>query len=374
MRVLPILDATSPDVTVGRHSIWVPLHGIKVPFQWGGLVTKYGHREAGYNPAEVIPHELAILRALAANGMAPPVGDLVYIETLISNHPGGWHADPCGAWGYEMADARALSPGRFSVEAMRRLPIEGSVGAWRDIEVAGRDNVVNSYLVDVARSRFDALRWTGPGLEALPPAPRESSRFVRAELAQHAQFPPYQREAAYQDFYFDGRWERGERRVVERATALGFAPRAGETVLEVGCQAGGFLQLAALAGAEAVGVEVSAAYVGCGRMLARHAQQNICIRELNAVARRDELLAWVRARFLNGVDHLLLLSMEKHIDIWPLCDAIGARRTYIETNAVSDRNPWKLRAEVETRGGRHVGDSTDRNLRRLYLIEKGRRS
>ena len=31
---------------------------------------------------------------------------------------------------------------------------------------------------------------------------------------------------------------------------LGFAPRAGETVLEIGCQSGGFLQLAADAGAD----------------------------------------------------------------------------------------------------------------------------
>ncbi|MEK7705628.1 MAG: hypothetical protein AAB426_11765, partial [Myxococcota bacterium] len=167
MRTIPLLDATAPGVTVGRHSIWTG--EVKVPFQFGGRVQKYQHTaEASYDPGDVIPHEVAILRALGAKEMAPPVGDLVFVETLISEHPGGWHADPMGAWGYEMADATKLPPGRFSIEAMRRLPITGSEGAWNDISVPGRDNVVNGYLVDVARSRFDMLRWTGADLPALP--------------------------------------------------------------------------------------------------------------------------------------------------------------------------------------------------------------
>ena len=109
------------------------------------------------------------------------------------------------------------------------------------------------------------------------------------------------------------------------------------------------------------------------RRLARANRANTCIRHLDAVAERAELLAWVAERCPRGLDHLLVLSMEKHLGeaaMFQLIDALGARRTYVETNAVSEARPWKLRPEVEARGGRHVGDSTDRNLRRLYRIDR----
>lgn len=377
MRVIPIVDATTSDAVVGRHSIWLPKLAVKIPFQWSGRVTKYGHVEASYDPAEVIPNELAILRALAVERMAPPIGELVFVETLISEHPGGWHADPCGAWGYEMADAAKLPPGRFSVEAMKKLPIEGSAGAWNDISVPGRDNVCNGYLIDVARSRFDSLRWTG-ALEPLPKPPLDVAE-LRADVHRLCQFPPGQRSEAYQDFWLDGTLERGERRIVERAALLGFTPQPGETVLEIGCQSGGFLQLAHVATegeGTFLGVEVVPDYVHLARALARSCRMNICFRQMNAAAEREALLAWIRQRCPRGVDHLLLLSMEKHLDIWPLLDAIGARWTYVETNAVAadsgvgapPAGPMKLWDKVHARGGRYVGDSRDRNLRRLYQI------
>lgn len=371
MRTIPILDATAPPgVVFGRHAIWAPQIGIKVPFQWGGLATKYQRREAAVPLGESLAHEIAILRSLAAEGMAPTIGEPVFVETLISEHPGGWHADPCGAYGYGMADATQLPPGRFSLDRMRQLPIVGSDGAWGDVMKPG--NVVNGYLVDVRRSAFDMLRWTGGDLFGL--ARDEGPADLALEVHRRCQFPAGARAEAYQDFYLAGHWQRGQRRVVERAQLLGFAPAPGEVVLEIGCQSGGFLQLAALAGAEAIGVEVDGDYVDCARRLAGAAAQNICVRQLDAVAERDVLLAWVRQRWPRGIDHLLLLSMEKHLGeaaMFDLIDAIGARTTYVETNAVSATRPWKLRSEVEARGGHHVGDSTDRNQRRLYRIERG---
>lgn len=372
MRFIPTLDATAPGVVVGRHSIWLTALGVKVPFQWGANVTKYGHREPVYAIGATLPHEIAILRALAAEQMAPPVGEVVYFGEVVSHHPGGWHCDPCGAYGYEMADATKLPPGRFSIEAMRRLPIEGSEGAWGDIAKEG--NVVNGYLVDVRRSAWDMLRWTGPGLDVLPAPPIDDT--IAADVHRLCQFPQGARETAYQDFYLDGAWQRGERRIVERARAMGFTPRPGETVLEIGCQAGGMLQFADLMMAQtgtALGVELDADYIACGRRLARRARQNLCVRRMNAVEEADALVEWVKQRAPQGLDHLLVLSMEKHLGhapLFDLVDRIGARRTYIETNAVSEKNPWKLREEVVARGGSHVGDTTDRNLRRLYRIEK----
>jgi SAM-dependent methyltransferase len=378
MKTIDTFDATASGAVVGRHSIWAPALQLKIPFQFAGQVTKYHHAEAGYDPAATLPQELAILHALATEGMAPPIGDLVRIETLISEHPGAWWADPVGAWAYEMADATRLPPGRFSLERMQRLPIVGSPGAWGDIAKPG--NVVNGYLVDVRRSAWDMLRLDGP----VAPLPRveQDLEALRARVHRDCQFPPGERAEAYQDFWIGGELARGQRRVVERAQAMGFNPMPGETVLDIGCQSGGFLQLAARAGARAVGVEVDPGYVDCARALARSCRQNISIRRMDVVQQRDAFIAWVRACYPGGVDHLLLCSMEKHLgenSMFEFVDAIGARCTYIETNAVAadkgegpePAGSMKLWPLVAARAGRHVGNTRDRNLRRLYQIEGG---
>lgn len=368
MRTMAVLDATQPGVVCGRHALWFPALQLKVPFAWAGRLTKYQCSEPGYDPADTLPHELAIMHALAAERMAPPVGDLVRVETLISNHVGGWHADPLGCWAYAMADATRLPPGRFSIERMRSLPIVGSDGAWGDIAKPG--NVVNGYLVDVRRSAFDMLRWVGGDLPMLPQVSQDLDA-LRARVHRDCQFPAGERAEAYQDFWIghDAQLVRGQRRVVERAAALGFKPRGGESVLDIGCQAGGFLQFAAMYGARGAGVEIDPGYVDCARALARSCGQNINVRRMDVVAERGELIAWVRAYFPSGVDHCLCLSLEKHIGeafLFDLIDEIGARRTYVETNATKTMKLWP---EVRARGGRHVGDSDDRNLRRLYQIE-----
>jgi hypothetical protein len=370
MRTISLLDGRhAAGVVVGRHALWAPALELKVPFQWGGRIAKYGHADASSDPLETLPHELAILRELAHEGMAPPIGELVHIETLISEHPGAWHADPCGAWGYEMADATKLPTGCFSLERMRALPIAGSAGAWGDI--GKPDNVVNGYLVDVRRSARDMLRWTG---ETAPlPDLQQDLVELRARVHRDCQFPAGARAEAYQDFWIGGQLERGQRRVIERAEAMGFQPRPGDSVLDIGTQSGGFLQLAERAGAQLLaGVDVAPSYVDCARALARSCRQNICIRRMDVVAERGAFLSWVRKYFPAGIDHLLLLSMEKHLGeraMFDLIDELGARRVYLETNAVGlNDGPMKLWPHVQARGGRHVGDSRDRNLRRLYQI------
>lgn len=371
MKTIDLIDATRSDAVVGRHAIWIPSLGLKIPFSFGGRLTKHGRAEPGHDPAETIPHELAILRALAARKMAPPIGELVRIETLISNHRGAWHADPCGAWGYEMDNALDLAPGAWSLEEMRRLPIVGSDGAWGDVEKPG--NVINGYLVDVRRTAWDMLQWHGDGLEPLPAIVHDLAA-LRARVHRECQFPAGERAEAYQDFWIGGELARGQRRVAERADALGFAPGPGESVLDIGCQSGGFLQLAAMRGAERIaGVEVNPGYVACARALASSCGHNICIRNLDANGARAELLAWVRSYYPSGIDHVLFCSMEKHLgeeSMFRLISELGGRRTYIETNAVSKDAPMKLQREVIGLGGHHVGDSADRNLRRLYRIDR----
>jgi len=370
MRTIDTFDATAPSVVRGRHAFWAPEIELKVPFAFGGLLTKYGHAEPGYEPSDTLPHELAILRALAADSMAPPIGKLVRIGTLISEHLGAWHADPCGAWAYEMADATKLPTGRFSLERMRELPIDGSDSAWGDVCKPG--NVVNGYLVDVRRSAWDMLWWDGATPAALPELPQDLSA-LRARVHRECQFPAGARDRAYQDFWIGGELEAGQRRVVERADALGFRPQPGDSVLDIGTQSGGFLHFAAARGASpCAGVETSPEYVACARELARSNGQNVCIRRMDVVAERGAFLAWVRAYFPGGrPTHCLALSMEKHLgepELFELLDAIGAERTYLETNAVPDEQHLKLASFVRARGGRHVGFSRDRNLRVLYQI------
>lgn len=381
MKLFDTLDLLSPppDAILGNHGIWLPSLGIKVPFQWAASVTKRTKQEAGHS-RNTIADEIGILRALADLGMAPPVGGLVFFRDVISDYPGAWHCDPCGAYGYEIADATTLPPGRFDIEAMRALPIEGSPGAWGDVAKPG--NVVNGYLVDVRRSAWDMLRWLGPH-EAIRVG-HESVADLAAKVHRECQFPAGERAEAYQDFWIGGNLQRGQRRVVERAQALGFAPAPGESILDVGCQSGGFLQYAhawADRRGTFVGVESEALYVDCARALARSCGQNISIRHMNVVQERDVFLAWVQLAFPRGVDHLLLLSIEKHVGeafVFGLVDEIRARHAYIETNAVAfddgtaadpPAGPMKLWPEIERRGGRHVGDSRDRNLRRLYRID-----
>lgn len=383
LRLLDLLDATAPGVTVGRHALWFSREGVKTPFQYGGRICKFARPgEATYDLTS-LRHEVAILRALAAERMAPPVGDWVYAKVLVSDYGGARHIDPCGAYGYEMADARTLPPGRFSIEAMRALPIDGSEGAWNDIGVAGRDNVVNAYLVDIRRTAWDMLRWTGD----LPEMPRyvEDPTALAARVACDCQFPPGERPEPYLDYFLgDGRsggaWLRGSRRVIERAHALGFLPAPGESVLDLGCQAGGFLQyswrrqMAVVPGRHG-GIDAEERYLACGRDLARLAGQNLSLwqADLRVPSERDRVVEWAASYFgADGPDHLLALSLDKHIGeeaLWDLVDCLGASRTYLESSA-QRKGGYALRAAVEARGGQYVGDSGDRNVRRLYRIDR----
>ena len=369
-----------PSVVLGNHCIWLPSISIKVPFQCGGKITKRTRDEKCY-PRETIVDEVCILQTLAKMQMAPPLSDLVFFREVISDYPGAWHSDPCGAYGFEMTNANGLPPGRFDINAMRQLPIEGSEGAWGDVEKSG--NIINGYLIDARRSGHDVFRWHGPRF-TLPDA-RESETELAARVHRECQFPAAKRDIAYQDFWLRGKLIRGQRRVEERARALSFNPSQDETVLDIGSQAGAFLQYAwnlTSGQGRYVGVDANDEYVRCAQALARSCNQNICFRRMDITHNLESFLSWIRGYFVDGIDHLLLLSMEKHISedlLFRLIDMIKAKRVYVETNAVAKDDgsgsppaaPMKLWEGVRQRGGRYVGDSRDRNLRRLYTIEHG---
>lgn len=386
MKVYDLLDLTHPDTVVGRHGVWVPHLQVKVPFQWGGRIQKYQHpREATY-PLAMLGEEVAILRFLAGEKMAPSIGQWVYFKTVISEHPGGWWADPCGAYGYEMQDAASLVPGHFDFDRLQQSGlVSGSPGAWQDLLKPG--NIINGYLVDIHRSGWDRLRWEGAPMSV--PTYQEDRLLLKTDLLKSGQFPFGERTQPYQEYFLDGRWWPGEREVVKRAALLQYQVNPGETVLDLGTCLGGFLHRAwQRAHGEGIflGLDSQREYIDLARRLARSAGANLCLRQWDLARDLPDcrgLLDWIVPLCTPGragapfLDHLLLLSMLKHLprleqSVWDIVDALQPRWTYLETNAVKEGHAAPFDNEVQRRGGTLTGWSTDRNQRACYRVPQRR--
>src|SRR3989344_1197780 len=93
-----------------------------------------------------------------------------------------------------------------------------------------------------------------------------------SRMARLGSFPKGERPTAYQDYFYDGAWYEGSRRIHERCGTLGFVPAAGETVVEVGCCTGGFLQYAVTTGAgKCAGIDIDSDYIAlAGEMATRN--------------------------------------------------------------------------------------------------------
>jgi hypothetical protein len=390
MNVYETLDLTDPSdgKIIGRHGVWLPKLQVKVPFQWGGRIQKYQHpREASY-PLAMLGEEIAILRYLASQQMAPPIGQWVYFKTVISEHPGGWWADPCGAYGYEMADATTLNAGAFDFDVLHgQGMVSGSPGAWHDLLKPG--NVLNGYLVDMHRSGWDRLRWEGTPLPV--PTYMEDRIKLKTDLHRLGQFPFKERDQAYQEYYLDGRWWTGEREVVKRAALLQYQVNPGDSVLDLGTCLGGFLMRGwqrAHGEGVFIGLDSQPEYVDLARRLARANGANLCIRQWDLsrdLPHCDALRVWLtdvmgpddtpdrRAWATPDLDHLLLLSMLKHLprteaSIWDIVDSLRPQWAYLETNAVKEGMPAPMGDAVARRGGTLTGWSTDRNRRACYKV------
>jgi hypothetical protein len=196
-------------------------------------------------------------------------------------------------------------------------------------------------------------------------------------LVRTGSFPKGERPEPYQEYVHDGAWRPGQRPVVSRAELIGFVPRQGESVLELGSQMGGFLQLAVLEGAAWVeGVEFDGDHYNASRsLLSPLGVRGQHVHVTHGDVTNDEMMQGVRARAPSGgIDHLLLLSMGKHIGgpevITKLITMFHARHTYVETNAVTEGRACPYEAAVVALGGQRVGSTTDRSLRHVYRIDR----
>lgn len=188
-------------------------------------------------------------------------------------------------------------------------------------------------------------------------------------MTKYGSFPKGERDQPYQEYYCGGRWIRAEREIVNRAALMGYCPEAGQRVVEIGCQTGGFMQLAWLNGARDVtGVDYDSDYIMLANKL--NAVNGFGVKYLVGDAHDEKLLTELRkgAR----IDHLLLMSMGKHIgeeQLFHIIDTLNPRVTYLETNAIG-KNLTPYIANVKKRGGSVKCKTEDRNTRVVYVIKK----
>lgn len=374
--VYDTLDLTQPNVVVGQHSVWLPDLQVKVPFQFGGRIQKYKRPNEGAYPVDTMTEEVGFLQKLAELNWAPKIGRFVYFKNIISEHKGYWWCDPLGAYGYEMRNALTMpTPGYFDFNTFAlwaQEQVTASPGAMNDINKPG--NVINGYLIDVRRSWYDRLKWNGDKPQFV--TYREDKESLLDRLHKEGSFPFRERPEPYQDYYLNGAWNKGERQVKQRATILGFNPLPGETVLDIGCQTGGFLSLAAARSVPGplVGLDIQPEFITLARDLARANGFNICFKQADIEKELDQVIQWLMAVADGQFDHVLILSMAKHFEgreafLFHLVDALAARHTYLESNAVKTGST-PLRDRAFQRGGRQVGVTTDRNERHCYKLDR----
>lgn len=189
-----------------------------------------------------------------------------------------------------------------------------------------------------------------------------------AEMTRYGSFPKGERHQPYQEYYYKGRWVHAEREIVNRSKLMGFNPKDGELVVEIGCQTGGFMQYAWLQGArKVVGIDYDEDYIRLAKKI--NVVNGFDIQYMVGSANDQGLID--KLKEIGQIDHLLLMSMGKHIgtdQLFHIIDSLNPKKTYLETNAVNAKNPTPYLKEVSERGGSIVCKTVDRNDRVVYVI------
>ena len=190
---------------------------------------------------------------------------------------------------------------------------------------------------------------------------------LEERMIKYGSFPKGERSESYQEYYYNNKWQNGQRDVVKRAELMEFRPQPNETVLEIGCNTGGFLQYSWLCGSRNVyGIDIDEDYISLAKELNKLNNFNINYSILD-ITQQNSLTMLPK-----NPDHLLILSMGKHIGekrLFEIIDYLKPRTTYIETNATNEKNPYPYLDNIRKYGGYIICETNDRNRRIVYKIK-----
>ena len=173
-----IILGQSYDIVKGKHSIWIPSMEAKITWSYKGEITsllkeEYKGKILSWNAENLqsIMNERIIMKELSKVNFAPPIGDVLYIKHMISDIFGN---DKQGVYGYYMKDADKISRGKYSFKKFVELFFDKiSLSDWTTRktnvkkgiygaalgDLQKNNNIVNGYIVDVRRTRWDMIEW-----------------------------------------------------------------------------------------------------------------------------------------------------------------------------------------------------------------------
>ena len=389
-------------VMVGKHALWLPDMEIKIIWSHNGKIESFKDWDKGENRSKILDGtfnlwcqgfdeksqesiimEYEIMKLLAQEGLAPPVGDLIYIKLMVSEYPFGVeYCDVLGRFGYEVKDAARIRTGKFTQERMDRLiereNVEVSKGAYGDIFKLG--NVVNGYLIDVRRTLCDMIKFRNyDSVIDLNDVDNPSLDELQNKIVELTQFPHKERKQNYQSYFVNGGYSDGSRDTEIRYQLMGIKQSSmkGCSVLDLGCNLGAMLFEAFRRGAtKMVGLDKEKDYINTARELAFYNKTpiNFIVRDLSET---DKVVEFVNVYFRGCVDVVFALSLYKHIGnvLFDFLKKISWKTCYIESNNASEgletghvkeilKGMKSLEAKVE-----YLGQTTDRSPRCVWRLE-----
>lgn len=372
-----VLNGTTYDAKIGKHSIWIPKMKMKLPFQYNGHFVEYRDWERGQHASSILNHtfgvgkfyeslkniveEYIIFDLFAKYGFSPTVDDFFYIKSLISDFPYGVrHCDPKGAYGFFFENARSLSPIEFDRKEFHSLFIESkllkcSESALNDICLEGRNNHVNGYIVDIRRSIQDAIHLTmNPEKEAILDKivngliwMEDKGNLIR-KIAEFTQFPFKERSNPYQSYILGDVVIHGSRDIPYRFGKFNITSMklTGKTVLDLGCNVGSVCQRCYIQGArQIVGLDNIPEYIECARDLARYNGQQINFLQMDFVQDTDSVISFINSYFKEPIDMVFALALYKHIGdkLFKILKGIKFKELFIESSSAKDETTSHVR-------------------------------
>lgn len=405
-----ILDGTTYDAKIGKHSVWIPKMRMKLPFQYNGHFVEYRDWERGQHASSILNHlfgvnqfyeslrniveEYLIFDLFSRYAFSPAVNGFFYIKNLISDFPyKAKHCDPKGAYGFFFENANSMLPTKFDREGFHKEFIGSglltcSESALNDICLEGRNNHVNGYIVDIRRSIQDAIHLTmNPEKEKILNKITEGiiwkddkGNLVR-KIAEYTQFPFKERANPYQSYTIGNYNVHGSRDIPYRFSKFRIDQNLnGRTVLDLGCNVGSVCQQCYIRGArQVVGLDNVKEYIECARDLARYNEQQMNFLQMDFIEDVDKVISFINSYFREPIGMVFALAIVKHIGFdvfFKILDNIKFVELYVESSSVKSLEETAHARELENELKKRwkttfMGYAEDRSKRCLWKVESG---